>query len=248
MEYLRELASTYEPNLPYIDPAVLDTANVFLNTTISVGVNVFNASPTTYPRIEIKSQTVNITSCKITSTLFTSTGVSPKVSTRVITNDVARKLFILQQQVPFENEMYLATYMDSASSTTSATSASQNAAYIRGFLCYIAWISLIEDGYIWVSDYNFFNSKNTYLTLAGLYYTDLIMEYEYAAVSYNYSLLLSTALGWSRVWRDPLYAIIIGTFEVLYLQNYYNQAHDLVSLETAADWYTRYVVFSALKK
>jgi len=242
MNYIKNLSNVLEPNLPYVDPSVLNTANSFLNITISVGTSVFNATPTTYPRIEIKSQIVNTTSCKITSTLFTSTSISPKVSTRIIIDDVARKLFILQQQIPFENEMYLATYMDDVSGS------SQNSAYIRGFLCYIAWISLIEDGHIWVSDFNFDNSKDTYLSLSGLYYTDLIMEYQYAAVPYNYSLLLSTALGWSRVWRDPLYAIIMGTFEVLYLQNYYNEAHDFVSLETTAVWNTRCIVFSALKK
>ena len=42
--------------------------------------------------------------------------------------------------------------------------------------------------------------------------------------------------------------ITASNIDISLLQNYYNQAHDLVSLETAADWYTRYIVFSALKK
>ena len=212
MEYLQELAFVYEINLPYVDPEVLNTANSFLNTEISVGPTTFTATSVIYPRIEIKSQIVNNTNCQITSTYFINGTTSPKVSIRIIKNDIARRMFILQQQVPFEEEMFLATYMENILGST------QNLAYIRGFLCYIAWISLIEDGYIWISDYNFNNSKNTYLSLVGQYYTDLIMEYQYNAVPYDLSLILSTALGWSRVWRDPLYALVIGTYQVLYLQ------------------------------
>lgn len=228
MEYFQNLIYQEELLLPYIDSATLDTANSFLNTTIVVSATSFSAANNVYPRIEIKSQIVNNTNCQITSTYFINGTTSPKVSIRIIKNDIARRMFILQQQVPFEEEMFLATYMENILGST------QNLAYIRGFLCYIAWISLIEDGYIWISDYNFNNSKNTYLSLVGQYYTDLIMEYQYNAVPYDLSLILSTALGWSRVWRDPLYALVIGTYQVLYLQNFYNQAHDRVSLETAA--------------
>src|ERR1700685_3672839 len=104
MDFLRELSNQQNIQLPYIDPILLNTANNVLNTSISVGTTTFSASQSTYPRIDIKSQIVDVTSCLITTTYYPNSTTTPKIITKIIGDDIARSFVILAREIPFENE------------------------------------------------------------------------------------------------------------------------------------------------